>query len=106
MQMQLIKSSGATLTQALQICNSKNRVSAKYQYVVIADKSGNHFFRVDTLTSKKLRDARNHKTLVMESVCAVADPKSNDTPFWSGHCVTCDRPYCPYNFYKWGSGPR
>ena len=104
--MQLIKSSGATLEQALQICNAKNRVSSKYQYVVIADKSGNHVFRVDTLTSKQLRDARNHKTLVMESVCIVADKNSNETPFWSGHCSTCDRPYCPYHFYKWGNGPR
>ena len=103
--MQLVKSSGLNIDQAMQICNAKNKTSNKYQWVVVDD-NGHHVYRVDTLSSKQLREYRNKNKLIMKSVCIVANRESNETPFWSGYCVTCDRPYCPYNFYKWGNGPR
>ena len=95
--MQIIKSSGATLDQATMICDAKNKASNKYQWVVI-DNNGYHVYRIDTIPKSLL------KTVVKSSACLAA--RSDDSTFLSYHCLTCELQFCPYDVYKWGSGPR
>ena len=95
---------GMSKDQALSICRNKNRI--KPLYVVVKEGEWHTIVRSDSLppsyTVKNKNLFEDHTyilagdvEILRESICDI-----NDSRFTSKDCLTCERPICKYNVYK------